>query len=153
MKKSKPGITHRDSDISIASAAYQKIKILVIDDDPGIRDILSIIFERAGYAVEIKSDPEDLINNNYSLPQLFIVDKRLSSSITGLDICRHLKSNNATSSIPVIMLSASPDIGLQSKLAGANSFVEKPFEIAYLLKLVNYYTGNRRSGKVVDFSI
>jgi DNA-binding response OmpR family regulator len=45
-----------------------------------------------------------------------------------------------TMHIPVIMVSASPDIGVLSRQAGADGFIEKPFEIAYLLKMIQYYT-------------
>jgi CheY-like chemotaxis protein len=65
-------------------------------------------------------------------------DKQLSGS-TVLDICRYLKSHNETKDIPVIMISASPDIGGQSINAGADGYIEKPFEIAHLLKVIDHY--------------
>ena len=112
-----------------------KKKILVADDDPGIRDIFKIIFERAGYSIEIKGDAEDVLKNNFTIPDVFLIDKLLSG-YDGLDICRHLKKNPATSHIPVIMVSASPDIGITAIKAGADDFVEKPFDLKYLLKVI-----------------
>ncbi|HEY5968473.1 MAG TPA: response regulator [Chitinophagaceae bacterium] len=112
-----------------------KKKILVADDDPGIRDIFKIIFERAGYSIEVKDDAEDVLKNNFTIPDVFLIDKLLSG-YDGLDICRYLKGDPRTSHIPVIMVSASPDIGVTAVKAGADDFVEKPFDLKYLLKVI-----------------
>jgi CheY-like chemotaxis protein len=128
-----------DSDNKIRTAARgMKKKILVADDDEGIRDIFQIILEQAGFEVELKSNGEDLLQNKFITPQLFLIDKQLSGT-NGLDICRHLKTQVQTMHIPVIIISASPDIAAQSKKAGADSYIEKPFEVSYLLKVVNHY--------------
>ena len=115
-----------------------KKKILIADDDPGIQDIFSIIFEKAGFDIEIKKDGEDLLKNKFTLPDLFLIDKQLSG-YSGLDVCGHLKSQDQTKNIPVIMISAAPNIGALSQEAGADSYIEKPFEVKDLLKLVNFY--------------
>ena len=52
--------------INFAQPLTMKKKILVADDDPGIRDIFKIIFERAGYSIEIKDDAEDVLRNNFT---------------------------------------------------------------------------------------
>ena len=124
-----------DRGIKFAKHLTMKKKILVADDDPGIRDIFKIIFERAGYSIEIKDDAEDVLRNNFTIPDVFLIDKLLSG-YDGLDICRYLKSNPLTSHIPVIMVSASPDIGVTAIKAGADDFVEKPFDLKYLLKVI-----------------
>src|SRR6187401_2024077 len=123
--------------INFAEPLTMKKKILVADDDPSIRDIFKIIFEKAGYSIEIKDDAEDVLKNNFTIPDVFLIDKLLSG-YDGLDICRHLKKNPATSHIPVIMVSASPDIGITAIKAGADDFVEKPFDLKYLLKVIEH---------------
>jgi len=112
-----------------------KYKILIADDDPGIRDIFKIILTKAGYDIEVKEDANEIFENKFSVPDLFLVDKLLSG-VDGLDICHYLKTNKQTSHIPVIMVSASPDIGIAAAKAGADDFVEKPFELAHLLKVI-----------------
>ena len=112
-----------------------KKRILIADDDPGIRDIFKIILTKAGYDIEVKEDANEIFENKFNIPDLFLVDKLLSG-IDGLDICHYLKSNEQTSHIPVIMVSASPDIGIAATNAGADDFVEKPFELSYLLKVI-----------------
>jgi len=106
-----------------------KYKILVADDDPGIRDIFNIILAKAGYDIEIMDDANEIFKNKFRIPDLFLVD-RLLSGVDGLDVCRYLKSNEQTSHIPVVMVSASPDIGVLAVKADADDFVEKPFELS-----------------------
>ena len=113
-------------------------RILVVDDDPGIQDIFKIILESAGYIVEIVSNGEDLLEDKYTIPDLFLLDKRLSG-IDGIDICHHLKSRKTTAHIPVIMVSANPGIGILSRKAGADDFIEKPFDIKHMLEMVKIY--------------
>jgi len=138
MKRNDSSMAQQDGGVQNKSAKKIKKKIVIADDDPGIQDILSIIFERAGFEVEIKKNGEDLLNNKFTMPDLFLVDKQLSG-YNGLDICRYLKSQRHTKNIPVIMISASPDIGPSSREAGADAYIEKPFEISHLVDLVNTY--------------
>jgi CheY-like chemotaxis protein len=115
-----------------------KQHIIIADDDPGIQDIFQLIFERAGYGITIYPNGDQLLNNYFELPNVFILDKQLSG-IDGLDVCRFLKSQERTKHIPVIMLSANPNIGKIYKDAGADDFLEKPFKLHDLLALVNKY--------------
>ena len=116
-----------------------KKKVLIADDDPGIRDIFTLIFEKAGYIIELKSNGDDLFKNKFNLPHLFLIDKQLSGT-DGIDICRYLKSQKLTKDIPVVMISASPDIGRLSREAGADAYLEKPFEVKELLEVVRHHT-------------
>ena len=110
-------------------------KIIIADDDPGIQDAFKLIFSRAGYEVTILPSGDPLLGSDYELPDLIILDKQLPS-IDGLDICRHLKAHEVTKDIPIIMLSASPQIASLAKEAGANEFLEKPFRKNDLLEMV-----------------
>ena len=123
-----------------------KHKILIADDDPGIRDIFNIVLAKAGYDIEVKDDANEIFKNKFRIPDLFLID-RLLSGVDGLDVCRHLKTNEQTKQIPVIMVSASPDIGLLAVKAGADDFVEKPFDLAYLLEVIERNIKNFKSGK------
>ena len=123
-----------------------KHKILVADDDSSIRDIFNIILVRAGYDIEMIEDANEIFKNNFKIPDLFLVDKLLSG-VDGLEVCRYLKSNPETSNIPVVMVSASPDIGVMAIKAGADDFVEKPFELTYLLKVIERNISNAKNGR------
>ena len=137
--------------INFARPLVMKQKILVADDDPGIRDIFKIIFEKNGYAVELKEDASEILKNNFTVPDIFLLDKLLSG-IDGLDVCRFLKNNPGTSNIPVVMISASPDIGIVAAQAGADDFVEKPFDMNYLLQVIERNLKNNKKHKLTEKS-
>jgi CheY-like chemotaxis protein len=137
-KKENPRFRQQDKDIILMKYLNTKGKILVADDDAGIRDVFRIILEKAGYQVELKENGRDLLEDKFSLPDIFLIDKLLSG-LDGLDICTHLKSLKKTRNVPVIMISASPNIGRLAKKAGADDFLEKPFDMNHLLKMVERY--------------
>lgn len=112
-----------------------KKKILITDDDPGVQDVFRIIFERAGYAVDVSADAKCILENNFDHPDVIVLDRHLSG-LDGLDVCRFLKGKKETRSIPVIMVSATPGIGGMAIEAGAEGFIEKPFLMKDLLAVV-----------------
>lgn len=134
-KTGKKIIEPDNTGITFAQPLAMKRRILIADDDPGIRDIFQIVLGKAGYEIEVKDDANEIFKNKFRIPDLFLID-RLLSGVDGLDVCHFLKNNKETSQIPVVMVSASPDIGVLAVKAGADDFVEKPFELAYLLKVI-----------------
>lgn len=118
-------------------------KIILAEDDPGIQDSIQMILETEGYQVTVFPNGEDLLNKRFETPDLFILDRQLSG-VDGLDICRFLKNDADSKEIPVIILSASPQIGPMAKKAGAQDFLEKPFRIDHLRKLVAKHTEKER---------
>ena len=110
-------------------------KVLVTDDNPGLQDIYRIILERAGYEVAVLSNGTGILNNHYEAPDLFLLDKQLSGT-DGIELCRFLKSKKDTQSIPIIIISASVGIDKLAREAGADGFIEKPFEKKYLLDMI-----------------
>src|SRR5690242_11878464 len=116
----------------------KNMRILVADDDPGIQDIFAIILTKEGYNVEVLPEGTKIMDDQYNLPDLFILDKQMPG-MDGLDICRYLKKQQKTKTIPVIMVSASPDISTLSAEAGADDYMEKPFEMSSLLEKVKHF--------------
>jgi DNA-binding response OmpR family regulator len=109
--------------------------IMIVDDDPGILDALKIIFERAGYRVTAMEDGEPLLGLEFMLPDLYILDKQLAG-IDGIDICRFLKKQVRSKKVPVIILSATPNVYKLAMNACADDFLEKPFKMQELLNMV-----------------
>jgi DNA-binding response OmpR family regulator len=64
-----------------------------------------------------------------------LLDRQLSGQ-DGLKVCRFLKSQSQTKDIPVIIVSATPGIGKLAQEAGADDFIEKPFQMKELLNVV-----------------
>jgi DNA-binding response OmpR family regulator len=113
----------------------KKKKILITDDDSGVQDIFKLIFEKAGYEVAVYGEALSIFQNKFITPDLFLLDKQLSGE-DGLKVCQFLKSQTLTKNIPVIMVSATPGISKMAIDAGADDFLEKPFQMKDLLKLV-----------------
>src|SRR5690348_4516219 len=115
------------------SKASQKQSILVVDDDPDILDFLHDLLEMEGYRVAVSMKGEYLETlQNGDLPDLILLDVHLSGR-DGREIVRYLKKREETKMIPIIMISAHPSAEETARQAGADAFLEKPFEIEVLL--------------------
>ncbi|PWS31945.1 response regulator [Pedobacter paludis] len=112
-------------------------KILIADDDEGIVDAVTMILEVMGYEVEYTYDGGTVIDAVKNKPDLILLDIWMSG-YDGRDICRQLKSDPEYQGIPVLMISASRDIKQSALDAGANDFMEKPFEMDSLLNKVDF---------------
>jgi two-component system alkaline phosphatase synthesis response regulator PhoP len=106
-----------------------KAKILVIEDDEDIRELISFNLRKEGYQVlDSESGEEGLDMVSTEKPDLIVLDLMLPG-VDGLDVCRALKSDSATAMIPVIMVTAKgeeADIVAGLEL-GADDYVTKPF--------------------------
>jgi CheY-like chemotaxis protein len=112
-------------------------KILLLEDDLDLTEIIELIFEPEGYQVISSSVQSYLQDIEHSKPDIIIADHLLSNSTTGSDICIALKANPATAHIPFIITSAVYNLPDIAKDCCADSFIEKPFDINYILKVVN----------------
>jgi CheY-like chemotaxis protein len=112
--------------------------IIFADDDPTVLDVVTLILEDE-YRVVVYPSGDKLLTNEFEKPDLFLLDKQLSGT-DGLEICRFLKGQPATRDIPVIMISAVPNIAGMAKAAGADDYIEKPFPIRQLRQLIATYT-------------
>ena len=119
-------------------ALARKKRIMIAEDDDDILLTLSVILENAGYEVETSKTGRFILECRYAPPDLFILDKRVPD-IDGLDVCRMLRSMPEYRKTPVIIISASPKFGSKALAAGANDFLEKPFEIHRLLTMIKTY--------------
>lgn len=111
-------------------------KVLVIDDNEGILDAITLILEDEGYIVETISNGNETIERTKIFqPDIIILDVLLSGS-DGRYICRRLKNEPDTKHIPVVMISAHPNIEKSITDSGADGFLSKPFDAAQLLTII-----------------
>lgn len=114
----------------------QKKQILVIDDDLDILDFLHELLEMEGYAVAVSSRGNTLEElEEEQLPDLVLLDVFLSGK-DGRDMVKHLKTQEETRQIPVIMFSAYPSSEAAARAVGADDFLAKPFNVDMLLEKV-----------------
>lgn len=112
-------------------------RILVLDDDQHISEIITFILLYGGY--EVKSLPSGhevvKVSGQYE-PDLILMDVILAG-LDGREICRTLKELVTTSHIPVILISASHDLADSANQSGAPyDFIPKPFDMDLLLAKV-----------------
>lgn len=104
-------------------------KILLVDDEASIRELIRFNLERAGYRVQEATDGNEAISAiRQTRPDLVVLDLMLPG-LDGLDVCRLVKGNRETAAIPIIMLTAKTEevdkvIGLE---LGADDYMTKPF--------------------------
>ena len=104
-------------------------KILVVDDDAELIELISFNLKQAGYAVETAVDGAAAIKKARSMaPDLIVLDVMMPE-LDGFAVCEILRRDAATASIPILMLTAiSSELGRMAGLgSGASDFVTKPF--------------------------
>lgn len=115
-----------------------KQKILVVDDDPDIRRLVETVLERDGFIVETAHNSAECFKLIPSVkPKLIILDLQLPDE-DGFAILKKIKSNNSTSSIPVIMLTVQSvdSYKIAGLEIGADDYIVKPFNHGELLARV-----------------
>ncbi len=108
-------------------------KILIVDDDPELRETVSILLEREGFVPLQAADGQSGLDKAVSLkPSLVLVDLRLPG-LTGIEVCKQLRANRVTT--PIVVLSAVGDEVDKVLLLeiGADDYVVKPFGTRELL--------------------
>ncbi|KAA3642289.1 MAG: DNA-binding response regulator [Chloroflexi bacterium] len=107
-------------------------KILVVDDEPAITDLLAYNLRKAHYEVSVAADgPSALRLANETSPDLILLDLMIPE-VDGLDVCRQLRQ---TSGVPIIMITARGEeidrvVGLE---LGADDYITKPFSVRELM--------------------
>jgi two-component system phosphate regulon response regulator PhoB len=110
-------------------------KIIVIEDNHDILDMIAYILEDEGYEVIPSLTAGPLKDIEEHKPNLILLDDWLPDGY-GHDLCMQLKGNPQTAHIPVILVSSVQNLKELAKIAGANSYIHKPFDIDYLIKKV-----------------
>jgi len=104
-------------------------RILIVEDDPDILDLISLYLRKAGHTVETLSHGNAVLSRLRAEPADLVVLDLMLPGVGGLEICKALRSDPATARLPVIMLTARSDetervAGLE---LGADDYVTKPF--------------------------
>ncbi|GGH16083.1 response regulator [Mucilaginibacter phyllosphaerae] len=112
-------------------------RILAVDDDHDILEVLQFILEDSGYKVDTLSDGHKLMDTiRDKHPDLILLDIMLGN-MDGRELCKTVKKQTETHNIPIIMISASHNISSTLNQDGApNDFVAKPFDINTLLNSI-----------------
>ncbi len=119
-------------------AVPDDVKVLLVDDDPVILKLLQVNFEMEGYTVVMANDGVEGVEMARALRPDIVLCDIMMPRMDGLEVTRTLKADEATRSIPIILLSARAqafDIQ-EGKSMGADDYVTKPFDPLELLERV-----------------
>jgi PleD family two-component response regulator len=129
-----------------------KGRILVVEDDFDISNMLRIYLNGQGYTVEVApKGGEALSATKKQLPNLIVLDINLPD-MSGYDVCRELRTTTRTSHIPIIFLTQKDErsdklIGLE---LGADDYITKPFDIEELKLRIQNAIATAQRGKQMD---
>lgn len=130
-------------------------KILVVDDEENIRELVRYNLDREGYRVTtVGSGEEALQQAGSNVPDLIILDLMLPG-IDGLDVCRELKNDPKTTHIPVVMLTVKGEesdivVGLE---LGADDYITKPFSPKVLLARLKAVLRRRKNEPIGETDV
>ncbi|RCK73405.1 MAG: Response regulator receiver protein in cluster with DNA polymerase III epsilon subunit [Anaerolineae bacterium] len=120
-------------------------KILIAEDERDIRDLIAFTLQFAGHEVITTSNGEEALQAvRAQKPQLVLLDVRMPR-LTGYEVCKEIKADPETQTIPVIFLSAK---GQEAEIrdgleAGAEQYLLKPFSPDQLIEQVNKILAKR----------
>ena len=105
--------------------------LVLVDDDDAARRMMRRVLERRGYAVVDASDGRsglELVRRE--LPDGVLLDLRMPGELSGIDVARELRADEATAKIPIIVVSASTHLDARTLVeqVGCDAFVEKPVD-------------------------
>jgi DNA-binding response OmpR family regulator len=115
--------------------------VLVVDDDPEIRDVVRWLLEDEGWTVETASDGRDALERaTRARPALIVLDMGLPI-LTGEEVAMRLRQVY-TNPPPIIVVSADGRAREKAARIGAASYLHKPFDVDMLARLVRYELGS-----------
>jgi CheY-like chemotaxis protein len=109
--------------------------ILIADDDKAIVDSITAILDHSGYEVLNVMDGTSVMQAVKALPDLILLDIQMPGH-DGPTVCRQLKRQASTKDIPIMIVSASMDVQQKAEMAGADDYLEKPFDMDVLQQKV-----------------
>jgi DNA-binding response OmpR family regulator len=122
----------------VSRAAHQQRRIVIVDDDQLIRETVAISLEHSGFAVHVIEDPSTaLAFIKAEKPDLVILDMYMGG-VDGREIARGLKSDPATSKLPVVFFTGSNEpVDVVTGLdAGAVEYIAKPIDGEVLVEKI-----------------
>lgn len=115
--------------------------ILVVDDDPDIRELIAQTLSDEGYAVVACGDGRTALSLASSNPPSLILLDLMMPTMSGWQIIKNLKAASRSATIPVVLVSASRDLNYTTEELGASAYLPKPFDLDDLINIVMKHVG------------
>ncbi|MEX0326944.1 MAG: response regulator [Puniceicoccaceae bacterium] len=110
-------------------------RILVVDDEPDVTELVSYRLKREGYTVEVINNPLEIMGKAREFsPDLFVLDIMMPE-LDGMQICRMIRADTKLSGIPIIFLTAKGEVEdrIKGLEYGADDYIPKPFDTKELV--------------------
>lgn len=126
-------------------AAEKRSKILIVEDNEELRNLLMRLFSKV-YSVYEASDGEEGLEKTKEIQPDIVLSDIMMPRMSGIEMCRKIKSNFDTSHIPVILLTAqtAEEYTMQGLKMGADDYVTKPFNVKHLFMRCNNLVNSRK---------
>ena len=112
-------------------------RILIIDDDQAVLEVLEEVLDYSGFVVKASLYTHDIFKDIEAYqPDLVLIDYLLSG-INGGELCHQIKTKAETKNLPVVLISAYPRVLMSLGSYGCDTFIAKPFDIAELVDNIN----------------
>ena len=124
--------------MDVRNAGKVRNRILVVEDDPELIELLKFNLSKAGFQVGVATDGAKALQQVRTHPPDLVLLDLMLPELDGLAVCEILRRDPATRSLPVIILTAvSSQLGRVAGLgAGANDYITKPFGLRDLLERI-----------------
>jgi DNA-binding response OmpR family regulator len=116
-------------------------QILIVEDDQDILQVLETVLEHNEFEVKGLSRTDDIIESIEKYKPDLVLTDYLLPGLNGGKICQLIKGNKKTSHIPVILISAYPELAISLGNFGFDAFISKPFNINALVKKISRLLG------------
>jgi DNA-binding response OmpR family regulator len=124
----------------------QRIKVMVVDDEPEIHTVLGKLLQNEGYdVISAYSAQEALDLIEADKPKLILLDIMMPK-VSGIELCNRLKSDPATSDIMILIVSAKDAQAdrIEGLTHGADDYVSKPFHLRSLVRKIEHMLDKKR---------
>src|SRR6185369_1239397 len=139
----------------MTSCTSDRGRILIVDDDRKILDLLLDLLKLEGYEVATAVDGAQAIDLALSFAPNIVVSDVVMPHVGGIELCRRLKEDSRTAYVPVLLISGlatSEEAGIEGLHAGADDYLELPFRNEELLMKVARLVERHRIGKALKES-
>jgi PAS domain S-box-containing protein len=127
-------------------------RVLIVDDDRKILDLLVELLQLEGYEIAAATDGAEALELAHSFSPDVVVSDVVMPVVGGLELCRRLKEDQRTANIPVLLISGirkSNDAGIEGLYAGADDYLDLPFRNEELLVKVARLVERHRIGEAI----
>ena len=110
--------------------------MMLVDDDPQLRHVVSMFFELEGYNVlQAKDGREAIAMLEEYVPDVILLDLMMPD-VSGTEVCRHVRATKNLKEIPVVVFTAAEMMEEELQAAGADRFIAKPYSLEGLRRVV-----------------